>query len=152
MGIDLGFLCQKNNHKHYPQPTFTVGSGMVLRLCKFVSILFRNKTPKISTCRDISKWVKLMPFLVMFWITCQYWQELWLGLKKFVGDNNCQIIFATQGPSWNFSLAENLKSLDFQDGPQKWHYFRNSSTPPTPPAINGRILPKFETETIGIKS
>ena len=35
-------------------------------------------------------------------------------------------IIATLGPSWNFSLAENLKSLDLQDGPRKWHYFSNS--------------------------
>jgi hypothetical protein len=27
-------------------------------------------------------------------------------------------IFATLGPSWNFSLAENLASLSLQDGPR----------------------------------
>ena len=71
---------------------------------------------------------------------------------------------ATCGQSWNASLAENLKSLDLQDGPRKWLYFPNSyppTHPPIPPqtfdifdisATTGRILLKFETKAIGIKS
>ena len=39
---------------------------------------------------------------------------------------------ATLGQSWNFSLAENLKSLDLQDGPRSGITFLNSY----PPTVN----------------
>ena len=48
---------------------------------------------------DIERQELSLPFLVVFRITiivsnnyCQYWQELWLGFKKLVGDNNCHIL------------------------------------------------------------
>ena len=41
--------------------------------------------------------------------------------------------FATLGQSWNFSLAENLKSLDLQDGPKSGITFLNSYPPTQPP-------------------
>ena len=43
-----------------------------------------------------------------------------------------ETIIATRGPSWNFSLAEHLKSLSLQDGPREWHYFPDSYPPSHP--------------------
>ena len=37
-------------------------------------------------------------------------------------------------PILNFSLAEYLKSLNLQDGPQKWHYFPGSYPPTHSPS------------------
>jgi hypothetical protein len=38
-------------------------------------------------------------------------------------DSIDDIVIATLGPSWNFSLAENLASLSLQDGPQSGTIF-----------------------------
>ena len=46
-----------------------------------------------------------------------------------IQERDKDIIIATRGPSWNFSLAENLKSLSLQDGPREWHYFPDSYPP-----------------------
>ena len=40
---------------------------------------------------------------------------------------------ATLGQSWDFSLAENLKSLDLQDEPRSGITFLNSYPPTQPP-------------------
>ena len=46
---------------------------------------------------------------------------------------------ATRGPSWNFSLAENLKSLSLQDGPREWHYIPNSYPPHPRPLMEDNL-------------
>ena len=64
---------------------------------------------------------------------------------------------ATLSPSWNFSLAENLKSPDLQDGPQSgitfWIVTTHQTHTATRPTINigdiffsattGQIIHKF---------
>ena len=63
------------------------------------------------------------------------WPELGTALSQLV-----YFLFATLGPSWNFSLAENQKSLDLQDGPWSGITFWIVTHPTTNPPNHRKRL------------